>query len=58
MKYKREEAILEEAIRAAAEKAANSRSADEALKFTQAALNATHALATLDNLKERSNENH
>jgi hypothetical protein len=38
---------LEAAIKAAAEKAAQAKSADEALKFTQAALNAAHALAIL-----------
>lgn len=42
---------LEEAIKAAAEKAAQSKNADEALKFTQAALNAVHALSTLSNIK-------
>lgn len=42
---------LEEAIRAAAEKAAQSKSADDALKYTQAALNAAHALITLSNIK-------
>jgi hypothetical protein len=38
---------LEEAIKATAEAAAKTKSADEAMKFTQAALNAAHALATL-----------
>ena len=42
---------LEKAIRAAAEKAAETKSADEALKFTQAALNAAHALITITNIK-------
>lgn len=38
---------LEKAIEAAAEKAAKTNSADEALKFSQAALNASHALITI-----------
>lgn len=42
---------IEKAIKASAEKAAETKSADEALKFTQAALNAAHALATLSNVK-------
>jgi hypothetical protein len=42
---------LEEAIKAVATKAAETKSADEALKFTQAALNAAHALVALHNLK-------
>lgn len=42
---------LEDAIKAAAEKAAKTNSAEEALKFTQAALNAAHALVTLHNIK-------
>lgn len=42
---------LEKAIKAAAEKAAKTNSADEALKFTQAALNAAHALVTVVNIK-------
>ncbi len=43
---------LEEAIRIAAEKAAQAKNADEALKFTQAALNAAHALKTVENSNE------
>lgn len=42
---------LEEAVKASAEKAAKSTSADDALKYTQAALNAAHALATLNSMK-------
>ena len=41
---------LENAIQAAAEKAAQTKSADEALKFTQAALNAAHALEKISNI--------
>lgn len=42
---------LEEAVKSNAEKATQTKSADEALKFTQAALNAAHALATINNIK-------
>lgn len=42
---------LEAAIKYAAEKASEAKTADEALKYTQAALNAAHALATLFNMK-------
>lgn len=38
---------LKEAIKSCAEKATDAKTPDEALKFTQAALNASHALATL-----------
>lgn len=38
---------LEEAVRHAADKAAQAKTADEALKYTQATLNAAHALTTL-----------
>jgi hypothetical protein len=42
---------LEKAIKSAAEKAAESKSADDAQKFAQSALNSAHALATLSNIK-------
>ena len=43
---------LEQAIESVAKKdATETKSADEALKFTQAALNAAHALATIENIK-------
>ena len=42
---------LENAVKYAAKKAAEAKTADEALKFTQAALNAAHALITLFNMK-------
>lgn len=42
---------LEKAIIAAAKKAAASVHPEEAVKYTQAALNAAHALATLFNMK-------
>jgi hypothetical protein len=38
---------LEEAVKAVALKAKKTEHADEALKFTQAALNAAHAIAVL-----------
>lgn len=41
------EELLEKAIKATAEMAIKAKNADEALKFTQAALNASHALATI-----------
>ena len=43
---------LKEAIRANAEKATNAKSADDALKYSQAALNVAHVLATLENVKD------
>lgn len=42
---------IKKAIKALTAKATETKSADEALKFTQASLNAAHVLATLDNLK-------
>lgn len=44
--------ILEKAIKACAEKAVNTKSADEALKFTQAAQNAANALCTIANINK------
>ncbi len=41
---------IETAIKHAAAKAATATSPDEALKFTQAALNAAHALSILSNI--------
>ena len=41
---------LEEAVKDAAEKSKSAKSGDEAMKYTQAALNAAHALATLANM--------
>lgn len=41
---------LEEAVKACAEKAQATDSPDAALKYTQAALNAAHALITLSNI--------
>lgn len=43
-------AKLEEAVKAAAEKSKSATSGTEAMKYTQAALNAAHALATLANM--------
>lgn len=42
---------IEEAIKKLTAKIDEKTSQDEALKFTQAALNLAHVLATLDNLK-------
>lgn len=42
---------LEEAIKYVANKACEAKSPDEALKYTQAALNVAHTLATLFNMK-------
>ena len=44
MKYE-----IETAIKTLAQKAENSRSQDEAMKYSQAALNLAHAVATLGN---------
>ena len=38
---------LEKAVKSCADKAESAEKSDDALKFTQAALNATHALRTL-----------
>ena len=43
---------LEKAVKACALKATESKSADEALKFTQAAVNAANAINVLVNLKK------
>lgn len=43
---------LEKAIKNAAEKASLAEKADDALKFTQAALNAAHALITIANMEK------
>ncbi len=40
---------LEQVIKSVAQKASETKSADEALKFTQAALNAAHALSIIVN---------
>lgn len=40
---------LEEAVKASAEKAVKATDANDVLKFTQAALNAVHALVMLEN---------
>jgi len=42
---------LEKAVKASATKSADAKTADEALKYSQAALNAMHALVTLGNVK-------
>ena len=42
---------LEAAVKDAAEKLKSAKSGDEAMKYAKAALNATHALATLFNMK-------
>jgi hypothetical protein len=41
---------LENTIKALADRASKATSADEAMKFTQAALNAAHALITWSNI--------
>ena len=43
----------ESAIKVLAAKITNDIKADDALKFTQAALNLAHVLATLDNMNKR-----
>ena len=43
----------ENAIKALAKKGGETEKADEALKYTQAALNLAHVLATLDNMENR-----
>ncbi len=44
-------AECEKAIKVLAEKVVSDMKSDDALKFTQAALNLAHVLATLDNTK-------
>ena len=43
---------LEQAIKLLAEKVDKSVKSEDALRFTQAALNLAHVLATLDNMKK------
>jgi hypothetical protein len=43
---------LEEAVKDAAEKSKSAKSSDDAMKYAQAALNAAHALATLNNMSK------
>ena len=43
----------ETAIKALAKKGGDTEKSDDALKYTQAALNLAHVLATLDNLDNR-----
>lgn len=43
----------ENAIKSLAEKGGKAEKADDALKFTQAALNLAHTLATLDNMGKK-----
>jgi len=43
----------EKAIKELAEKGGRSEKADDALKYTQAALNLSHLLAVLDNMEKR-----
>jgi hypothetical protein len=42
---------LEKAVKSNATKAADAKTADEALKYSQASLNAAHALVTVANIK-------
>lgn len=42
---------LEKAVKDNATKASNASTADEAVKYSQAALNAAHALVTVTNIK-------
>ena len=52
MEIKPMKATIESAMKVLAEKVKSDMKSDDALKYTQAALNLAHVLATLDNMRK------